>query len=41
MAKMSFKGTTWSATGLDDGAEQFYAMIEYQAFTEYFLHREN
>ncbi|ENW80585.1 hypothetical protein F909_01871 [Acinetobacter sp. ANC 3929] len=23
------QGTTWSATGLDDGAEQFYAMIEY------------
>ncbi|WP_038345305.1 hypothetical protein [Acinetobacter sp. A47] len=24
------QGTTWSATGLDDGAEQFYAMIEYK-----------
>lgn len=24
------KGTTWSATGLDDGAEQFYAIIEYK-----------
>ena len=24
------KGTTWSATGLDDGAEQFYAIIEYR-----------
>ncbi len=23
------QGTTWSATGLDDGAEQFYAVIEY------------
>lgn len=23
------QGTTWSATGLDDGAEQFYAAIEY------------
>ena len=22
-------GTTWSVTGLDDGAEQFYAVIEY------------
>ena len=24
------KGTTWPATGLDDGAEQFYAIIEYR-----------
>jgi hypothetical protein len=24
------KGTIWSATGLDDGAEQFYAIIEYK-----------
>ncbi|WP_336937387.1 hypothetical protein [Acinetobacter modestus] len=23
------QGTIWSATGLDDGAEQFYAVIEY------------
>lgn len=23
------QGTTWSATGLDNGAEQFYAIIEY------------
>jgi hypothetical protein len=23
------QGATWSATGLDDGAEQFYAVIEY------------
>lgn len=23
------KGTTWTVTGLDDGAEQFYAIIEY------------
>ena len=23
------QGTAWSATGLDDGAEQFYAVIEY------------
>ncbi|ENX63898.1 MULTISPECIES: hypothetical protein [Acinetobacter] len=23
------QGTRWSATGLDDGAEQFYAVIEY------------
>lgn len=23
------KGSTWAATGLDDGAEQFYAIIEY------------
>ena len=23
------QGTTWSATGLDDGAEQFCAVIEY------------
>ena len=23
-------GTTWTATGLDDGAEQFYAIIEYK-----------
>ena len=23
-------GTTWSATGLDDGAEEFYALIEYK-----------
>ncbi|ENW95608.1 hypothetical protein [Acinetobacter sp. NIPH 298] len=23
------QGTTWSATGLDDGAEHFYAVIEY------------
>ena len=23
------QGTTWSATGLDDGAERFYAIIEY------------
>jgi hypothetical protein len=23
------QGTTWSATGLDDGAEQFYAVIQY------------
>lgn len=22
------KGTTWSCTGLDDGAEQFYALIQ-------------
>ena len=25
------KGTTWAATGLDDGAEQFYAIIEYRS----------
>ncbi|TCB78376.1 hypothetical protein E0H89_06230 [Acinetobacter sp. ANC 3781] len=24
------KGSTWAATGLDDGAEQFYAIIEYR-----------
>lgn len=24
------KGTTWSATGLDDGAEEFDAVIEYR-----------
>ncbi|MEF9955733.1 MAG: hypothetical protein RSA22_02290 [Acinetobacter sp.] len=24
------QGTNWSATGLDDGAEQFYAVIEYE-----------
>ena len=24
------KGSTWTATGLDDGAEQFYAIIEYR-----------
>lgn len=24
------KGTTWAATGLDDGAAQFYALIEYR-----------
>jgi hypothetical protein len=24
------QGTTWTATGLDDGAEQFYALIEYR-----------
>lgn len=23
-------GTTWTATGLDDGAEHFYAIIEYK-----------
>lgn len=23
------QGATWSATGLDDGAEQFYAVIKY------------
>ncbi|NHB58864.1 hypothetical protein G9F32_12680 [Acinetobacter sp. 194] len=23
------QGTTWQCTGLDDGAEQFYAIIEY------------
>ena len=23
-------GTTWTATGLDDGATEFYALIEYQ-----------
>ncbi|CAB1216084.1 hypothetical protein [Acinetobacter bouvetii] len=23
-------GTTWTTTGLDDGAEQFYALIEYR-----------
>ena len=23
------KGTTWCSTGLDDGAEHFYAVIEY------------
>ena len=25
------KGTTWAATGLDNGAEQFYAIIEYRS----------
>jgi len=25
------QGTTWAATGLDDGAEQFYAIIEYRS----------
>jgi hypothetical protein len=24
------KGTTWSATGLDNGADEFYAQIEYK-----------
>jgi hypothetical protein len=24
------QGTTWSCSGLDDGAEHFYAVIEYQ-----------
>lgn len=24
------KGTVWTATGLDDGAEQFYAKIEFK-----------
>ena len=24
------QGTIWTATGLDDGAEQFYAIIEYK-----------
>ena len=24
------KGTIWTATGLDDGAEEFYALIEYK-----------
>ena len=24
------KGSIWTATGLDDGAEQFYAIIEYR-----------
>ena len=24
------RGTTWAATGLDDGAEQFYAIVEYR-----------
>ena len=26
------KGTVWTATGLDDGAEQFYAKIEFKSF---------
>ena len=26
------QGTTWHATGLDDGAEEFYAVIEYRAY---------
>lgn len=26
------KGTTWSATGLDDGAEEFDAVIEYRDY---------
>ena len=29
------QGTTWSATGLDDGAEHFYAIIEYAAKVKY------
>ena len=29
------KGTTWSATGLDDGALEFYALIQYQ---QHYLH---
>lgn len=24
------KGTTWAATGLDDGATEFYAIIQFQ-----------
>ena len=24
------QGTTWAVSGLDDGAEQFYAVIEYE-----------
>lgn len=24
------QGTVWTATGLDDGAEEFYALIEYK-----------
>ncbi|MGK9154173.1 hypothetical protein [Acinetobacter radioresistens] len=27
------KGTVWSASGLDDGAEEFYAIIEYRKYT--------
>ncbi len=26
------QGTTWHASGLDDGAEQFYAVIEFRGY---------
>jgi hypothetical protein len=26
------QGTTWYASGLDDGAEQFYAVIEFRGY---------
>ena len=32
------QGTTWSATGLDDGAEEFYATIRYK---NYYLNIEH
>ena len=35
------QGTTWSATGLDDGAEHFYAIIEYGNHYLYISHIEH